>query len=178
MTCLIVGAVAVGVLVLFGGVFAVLGIYGVRKYIANAKTIEARNSLGQIGRDAVAAYENGNATPTGKTRGLCGSASRSVPSSIAAVRARKYQSSAAEWEVDATRLGGFSCLRFRLDMPQYYMYSYSAHGHAAAGDGFEATAQGDLNGDNKTSLFKLTGSVDSSGSLTVAPTLIEQDPAE
>ena len=34
------------------GVLAVLAVYGVRKYIANAKTAEAKNSLGQIGKDA------------------------------------------------------------------------------------------------------------------------------
>ncbi len=30
------------------GVLAALAIYGVRKYIANAKTAEARNALGQM----------------------------------------------------------------------------------------------------------------------------------
>src|SRR3954454_19415051 len=39
------------------GVLAVLAIYGVRKYIANSKTTEARNSLGQISKDASTAYE-------------------------------------------------------------------------------------------------------------------------
>ena len=33
------------------GILAVLAIYGVRKYLANAKTAEARNSLGQMGKD-------------------------------------------------------------------------------------------------------------------------------
>ena len=36
------------------GVLAVLAIYGVRKYIANSKTTEARNSLGQIAKDQAA----------------------------------------------------------------------------------------------------------------------------
>src|SRR6476661_1097900 len=39
------------------GVLAVLAVYGVRKYIANAKTAEAKNSLGQMGKDAVTAFE-------------------------------------------------------------------------------------------------------------------------
>src|SRR5260370_37732809 len=34
------------------GILAVLAIYGVRKYLANAKTAEARNSIGQIAKDA------------------------------------------------------------------------------------------------------------------------------
>ena len=36
------------------GVLAALAIYGVRKYIASAKTAEARNSLGQLAKDASA----------------------------------------------------------------------------------------------------------------------------
>src|SRR6185295_4557158 len=39
------------------GILAVLAVYGVRKYITNAKTAEARNSLGQISKDAATAYE-------------------------------------------------------------------------------------------------------------------------
>jgi type IV pilus assembly protein PilA len=37
------------------GILSVLAIYGVRKYVANAKTAEARNSLGQIAKDAATA---------------------------------------------------------------------------------------------------------------------------
>src|SRR6185503_3409454 len=40
------------------GILAVLAIYGVRKYIANAKTTEARNSLGQISKDAATSFES------------------------------------------------------------------------------------------------------------------------
>src|SRR5688572_31027622 len=39
------------------GILAVLAIYGVRKYIANAKTAEARNTVGKIQKDALAAFE-------------------------------------------------------------------------------------------------------------------------
>src|SRR5688500_2815541 len=38
------------------GILAALAIYGVRKYMANAKTAEARNSIGQMGKDAITAY--------------------------------------------------------------------------------------------------------------------------
>jgi len=177
--CLIIALICLGCLVLFGGIFVVLGIYGARKYIANAKMAEARNSLAQIGRDAVTAYEGGNALPAGRSgRALCGSASRSVPVNIAAVTGKKYQSTENDWEVDAPRRAGFACLRFSLSQPQYYVYSYKAHGSSAGGDGFEATAQGDLDADGKASLFKLVGSVDSSGALKLAPALIEQDPED
>src|SRR5580700_3746584 len=77
------------------GILSVLAIYGVRKYIANAKTAEARNSLGQIAKDAAAAVEREKGSAlvvTGQTailRQFCG-ASSSVPGTVPA--AAKYQS--------------------------------------------------------------------------------------
>src|SRR5688500_1518530 len=38
------------------GVLAALAIYGVQRYIANAKTAEAKNALGQISKDAKSAF--------------------------------------------------------------------------------------------------------------------------
>ena len=38
------------------GILAALAIYGVRRYMSNAKSAEARNSLGQMGKDAITAY--------------------------------------------------------------------------------------------------------------------------
>src|SRR5262245_63128056 len=78
------------------GVLAVLAIYGVRKYIANSKTAEAKNSLGQISKDAASAFEKEttNATliaPQGTSallRRLCGD-STTVPGAPPA--AAKYQ---------------------------------------------------------------------------------------
>src|ERR1700732_4616883 len=82
------------------GILAVLAIYGVRKYLANAKTAEARNSLGEIGKDAATAYEKesmlGAVLPVGSvaglSRSLCIAASASVPSAVASVKGQKYQS--------------------------------------------------------------------------------------
>jgi type IV pilus assembly protein PilA len=39
------------------GVLAALAIYGVRKYLLNAKTAEVRNAVGQMAKDAKAAFE-------------------------------------------------------------------------------------------------------------------------
>jgi type IV pilus assembly protein PilA len=174
--CLLALLIAVPIFLVLGGILATLAIYGTRKYIANAKTAEARNALAAIGRDAVAAYEReqGGATP----HRLCPSASRPVPVSVASVTARKYQSSPAEWQVDAASHAGFACLAFEMDRPQYYQYSYAAHGRGAAGDGIEATATGDLDGNGTTSLFTLTGKVGADGALVIAPSLVERDPTE
>jgi type IV pilus assembly protein PilA len=164
-TVLIVLMALGGALVLFGGVFAALGIYGVRKYIANAKTAEARNSLGQIGQVAALAYE--------KNHALCPSASKPIPANAASIRGTKYQSTEAEWKADARKHAGFACLGFWISTPQYFQYSYDA-----TPDGqFTATAHGDLNGNGKLSTFILRGHV-SGNTLMVSPTIDETDPEE
>jgi type IV pilus assembly protein PilA len=169
----IIAVIVVGVLVLIIGVFAVLGIYGTRKYIANAKTAEARNSLGQMGRDAVIAYERedlsaGSDTPSGVFHRLCPSARTPVPSSIAMVKGMKYQSASADWTSDP----GFSCLHFEMNSPQYYQYNYTS-----TADGFTSTARGDLNGDGVYSTFEHKGVVQN-GRVVVAPSILETNPEE
>jgi type IV pilus assembly protein PilA len=152
---------------------AVLGIYGVRKYIANAKQAEARNALGQIAKDAAAAYEYEKVAPGGAVvHRICPSASRSVPSSIAMVSGKKYQSSVADWNADCASDRGFCCLKYSMDMPQYYMYSYGATPVT-----FTAKANGDLNGDGITSTFMIRGEVVGSN-LQIAPNIEERDPDE
>jgi len=163
------------------GVLAVLAAYGVSKYIANAKTAEATNSVGEMARDATAAYEReGMAgtvmnvkTTTGVVRHLCGSSTASVPSAATSIQGRKYQSTVSEWNKDTAANAGFSCLKFTIDAPQYYMYSYAASGTSGhAGDTFTAQAQGDLNGDGVLSLYQLTGSITSNYVLYTAPNFI------
>src|ERR1700756_4257737 len=85
------------------GILAVLAIYGVRKYIANAKTAEARNNIGQIGKDAAAQFEKESMsgqvlaiqTSAAFSRSLC-KGGTSVPTAIDPVKGKKYQSSPAE----------------------------------------------------------------------------------
>jgi type IV pilus assembly protein PilA len=172
---LIVGACVV----LFGGVFVVLALVGVRKYVANAKTAEARNSLGQMAKDAAEAYEKESMATTlvpggsaAATHRVCPSASRPVPASIAMVSGKKYMSDPSDWTVDQATDSGFACLRFSMDMPQYYQYGYDA-----TPSSFTATAHGDLNGDGVTSSFVLRGRV-SGGSLDIAPNIEETNPQE
>jgi type IV pilus assembly protein PilA len=167
------------------GVLAVLAVYGVRKYIANAKTAEAKNSLGQMGKDAVSAYEgekmssailatNGS---TGVLRDVCGSASAKVPATKASIAGAKYQSSKTDWSptADVQTNVGFPCLRYEMTAPQYYMYGYSAAGGATGT--FLISAEGDLNGDGTTSLFSQNGKV-VEGRLLVSPSIAEVSPEE
>jgi type IV pilus assembly protein PilA len=178
------------------GVLAALAIYGVRKYIANAKTAEARNSLGQMGKDASTAFARegmpGDVLAVGATAAvsnrLCGPATATVPAGMASVQGRKYQSDPTEWNVDKAvppaPAAGFSCLKFSMADPQYYLYDYQSTGTTGAvGDTFTASAQGDLNGDGAAfSTFSLRGTVQAGSAggleLMVAPNIEEVDPEE
>jgi type IV pilus assembly protein PilA len=175
------------------GILAVLAVYGVRKYITNAKTAEARNSLGQIGKDASTKYEGEGmagavlapGSATGIVRQLCGTGlgQQTVPALPASIRGQKYQSTAADWNnaADSAAGIGWPCLRFSMNDPQYFQYGYvrnaAADATGAAGQ-FTATAQGDLNGDGVLSTFTLLGQIQANGVLNVAPNITDLNPDE
>jgi type IV pilus assembly protein PilA len=169
------------------GILAVLALYGVRKYVSNAKTTEARAALGRIAKDAATAYEGegmagsvlGTRTSAAISRRMCRSASASVPAAQSFIRGKKYQSKPTEWNVDAAGNSGFACIMFSIDQPQYYMYSYSISGSGSnPNDSFTATAQGDLDGNGVLSLFQISGSINSKYALNVAPNITEVRPDE
>ena len=148
------------------GMAAALAVYGVRRYISNAKAAEARNSLGQLAKDMVADWESER--PDGKPRSAkklvsYGPVPKTVPKGV------KYQSSASDWKPWAP-------LRFEMSAPQYYQYEIKA---AKDGESAEIIARGDLNGDGKTSQFKLLIKVDrTTNALRVSPAIAETDPEE
>lgn len=161
------------------GVLAAMAIYGVRRYLLNAKTAEAKSAVGRIAKDAVSAYERGstdsNLIAAGSTGGssahaFCGYTSdNSVPATVATVKGRKYQSKAEDWNK-----GPWPCLKFSMNEPQYYMYTYTS---TDTSKGFSAVANGDLDGDNTTSEFKLRAEV-TSGLVRVSPNIGEVNPEE
>jgi type IV pilus assembly protein PilA len=168
------------------GVLAVLAVYGVRKYIANAKTAEAKNSLGQLGKDAVTAFEGermsaavlSEGSAATLVRSMCQDGTvKSVPSAVGSVSGQKYQSKKDEWSnaADVKANTGFPCIKFEMTAPQYYMYTYHANG-TSTGD-FTATANGDLNGDGVASTFTYEGAIES-GRLKLAPSIGEVSPEE
>jgi type IV pilus assembly protein PilA len=169
------------------GVLAALAIYGVRKYIASAKTAEARNSLGAMGKAAAMAYDKEHSDTDVVTVGeasaatsnsLC-STTQKVPSDQTLIQGKKYQSSPADWNAN-----GWACLKFSMKDPQYYMYQYvlTGDGHTANATSFQCTAEGDLNGDTNLSTFTLNGALQAGSSggveVTLAPSIAEQDPEE
>jgi type IV pilus assembly protein PilA len=172
---IVAGVVLLGIIAIVA-VLAVLGVYGTRKYIANAKTAEARNSLGRMAKDAVAAYEGDSLggpaesemPSRGVVRRLCPSARAPVPAALHAVSGKKWQSSPSDWKNDP----GFSCLHFEVYSPQYYQYDYTN-----TGNGFTGTARGDLDGDNVPATFQLKGQL-VDDALVVAPSIEETNPDE
>jgi len=150
------------VVVAIVGVLAALAIYGVRKYVLNAKTAEVRNALGQITKDASSAYARESiagavlslGSITGVVNRLCQSAV-AIPSTPASIQGRKYQSQPSEWQ-DA----GWNCLRFSVSDPQYFQYNYWVTGSVTRdsdGDTFTALGRGDLDGDGQLSTFSMEG---------------------
>jgi type IV pilus assembly protein PilA len=162
------------------GVLAALAIYGVRKYVMNAKTAEARGAVARIGKDATTAFARPKMAGTvlalgGSAEGsfaLCGSAT-SVPSGKAKIKGAKYQSNPTEWTAGSMS-AGWQCLKFSMDDPQYFMYNYTADVSAGT---FSASGQGDLDADDALSTFTMNGAVQG-GSAMLAPNLIEVDPEE
>lgn len=142
------------------GVLAALAIYGVSKYLASAKTSEAKNTVGAITRAASAAYERESmnnqllgdaATGAAATHALCTSAAF-VPVNIPVNQ--KYQPSTVEGADYNTgsATGGWKCLGFTMSQPTYFSYGYvTGTGSGLSGAtaaGFEASAYGDLDGDS------------------------------
>ncbi len=172
------------------GILAALAIYGVRRYLQSAKTSEAKNSLGAMGRGAIGAYEREDTPPealaegtlsTNFTHDICGG-STVVPT--APPVGKKYQPSGvggADYDTGDS-VNGWKCLKFTMTNPQYYMYGYQGNRFgtggsaniaplatipvmpalAAASGVFRAYAQGDLDGDGTFSGFSLGGSVTTS----------------
>lgn len=158
------------------GVLAALAIYGVHRYLASAKTSEAKNTIGAIARGAKQAYERETAASelvqegtnsTNASHALCGSAT-AVPTNVPG--GTKYQPKTTNGDDfntgDATN--GWKCLKFSMTQAHYYKYYYvkgtGGPGKAAGApdptaDGFEASAEGDLNENGAFSTFALTGLV-------------------
>jgi type IV pilus assembly protein PilA len=161
------------------GILAALAIYGVTKYIANAKTAEARMTLGRIAKDASAAYNRENISSTvlvagttaAITNALCDDAT-AVPSSVPS--RQKYQSQPSDW-ASGSATAGWACLKFSMQDPQYFQYNYAVD-NVTSGT-FTAIAHGNLNGDSTTSDFTLLGTA-SGGVVKVAPSISETNPEE
>jgi hypothetical protein len=129
------------------GVLIGLSVYGARRYMQDAKSAEARVVLAQIAKSyAVTLLEPPAA---GKRPGLKKLVSLpAVPATVP--RGVAYQSAAGEWKA-------WEPIHFSLSEPQRYQYEVVA---AKDGKTAEILGRGDLDGNGKTSLFRLKISLD------------------
>lgn len=129
------------------GVLAALAIYGVTRYLASAKTSEAKNTLGALARGAQEAYSREQAASqllnaagelgASLNHDLCASSNWMLSGGAAAA-----PPPGAKQQVDVTifeNIGGgndknvgWNCLRFSLTDPTYYDYAYL--GNRVGGD--------------------------------------------
>jgi type IV pilus assembly protein PilA len=146
------------------GIVASLAISGVRKYLVNAKSAEARNAVGQIAKDYAVWWEKEDIKPRGRRKLV---SFPPVPKTIP--RGVKYQSMPSDWKA-------WEPIRFEMEAPQYYQYEVRASKDGSSADIF---ARGDLDGDGKPSEFRLHLTVDRARDmLIIAPSLEEHDPDE
>lgn len=168
------------------GVLAALAIYGVRKYVLNAKTAEVRSVVARIAKDATTAYAKPKMAGTVLTLGSASEASvamclsaAAVPSTEGDVSGAKYQSAPSDWGGNQTT--GWQCLNFSMEDPQYFQYNYQATGTNAVNNTFQAIGRGDLDADGDFSTFTLAGKIQQEGNdlvLIVAPNIAESNPQE
>jgi hypothetical protein len=142
-----------------------LSVFGVRRYVQQAKTAEVRVTLGEI----VRAYNQALQEPPPAGKKAPPKKLVSLPAVPAAVpRGVKYQSSADDWKAWAP-------IHFAFTEPQYFQYEVVA---AKDGKSAEIIARGDLNGDGKSSLYRIKLELDpKTGQLTVSEPS-ETDPLE
>jgi type IV pilus assembly protein PilA len=174
------------------GVLATLATFGVGRYVAAAKSVEATTNVGAIGKAVSAAAMRVVPTPgvTNPAPGLCAT-STPVPNAVRNIRGSKYQPSAAPG-VDynaGDEHTGWRCLRFMINSPHYYRYRYQSGGAPAAvglpnrgrlrgvnaAHTWSASAQGDLDGDGVYSWIVLLGTITDQRQIVTAPALHEQD---
>jgi type IV pilus assembly protein PilA len=180
------------------GVLAALAIYGVRRYLASAKTSEAKNTIGAVARGAKASFERETANTqlitaaaggnsTGSNHALCDTATP-VPATVPA--GVKYQPGTGTVDFDTgDSVAGWKCLKFSMTQAIYYKYTYtkggsplsSAKGSAAtvaAPESFEAAAEGDLDGDATTSGFAIVGQADAANEMRLSTQVFVADEYE
>jgi type IV pilus assembly protein PilA len=151
------------------GILATLAIYGVKTYMTNAKTGEAKGNIGRLGKDAAAAYEKENMAAAMLTAGGSVAAVHQLCPSGAAIPAAVPKGQKTQPDPTAWQGAGWSCLKFAVNSPVYYQYQYTKDSDSA----FTASAKGDLDGDGAVySTWSLKGEL-LSGAMRLAPTIME-----
>jgi type IV pilus assembly protein PilA len=153
------------------GVLAALAIVGVRNYLASAKTAEAKDKIGAIARAAVGAYERetynnemlaDGATSSTAMHVLCLSATPAPALFPHGTKSQPSTASQADFQLGSPTVG-WPCLKFGISDPTYYQFGYAVGGttslYNGGAGGFEAFAQGDLDGNQADSTFSRSGAI-------------------
>jgi hypothetical protein len=124
-----VALILAAVLVPLLGITSAIAIYGVRRYIMNAKSAEGRANVVVLAKGIASCASGSGSLP---------STSAAVPSKLASVSGMKYLASPGEWADPTLRCAGFS-----VKDPQYFQYQWVLLGRGRG----EARARADLDGD-------------------------------
>jgi hypothetical protein len=136
---IVVGAILV-LAVVGVGVMSALGVYGARKYISNAKSIEGKMGVTRLAGGIVSCAAQEQAE---KASLSLPDSAPPVPPTLSDVGGKKYMSSPAEWSA-AT----YACAHFDMSTPQYFQYEWQK---VSATEG-KAFARADLDGDGKAEI--------------------------
>lgn len=170
------------------GVLAALAIYGVTRYLASAKTGEAKSTIGAISKGAHQAFAGeqhaseivaDNTEGTQFSQDVCGRSNYSLTTGIP--DGKKAQGTVATFKNTGAgndSKNGWLCLKFEMTDPTYYRYGYDAVRIDAAAPtgvavppgkltgvlafpavGYYAFAEGDLDGDGTASALGVAASV-------------------
>jgi hypothetical protein len=135
------------------GMASAVTVYGVQKYVTNAKRAEAQSSLALMAKGMEGCAARGELPQT----------SQWVPADLSEVRGRKYQSTSVDWSSQ----DAFACSGAVLAEPQYFRYRWRKT--TAASGQFEAEA--DLNGDGIVDLALQQGVHCAAGKCEIEPLL-------
>jgi hypothetical protein len=124
--------------------------------------MEARVTVGEIARDLASSVEHGRKAH-GPARFPV--SAPAVPAEVP--KATKYQSTESDWTATWKEIG------FSMKEPQYFRYSI-----VTAPDRKHAVvrAEGDLDGDGKTSVYEIPMEIDSKGQVTQAAMKVVPEP--
>jgi hypothetical protein len=117
------------------GILAALSIYGVRKYLQNARRADGQHVVLEL---ATLIARCAKARATGGAATLPATA-EPVPRLLSSVSARKYMSSAGDWSGDA-----YTCAGFAMRDPQYFQYQWEKLSETQG----RVTARADLDGNS------------------------------
>ena len=155
------------------GILAAIAIPAFMSYMRRAKTSEASNNLKNLFQSAASYYSNETWGTQGVQRG------NTVATSFCTVTTGTTGNTAdtgkTQLDFEAAALSNFRAMGFSIGDPVYYNYEIAGTGadglcgHAAGENIYSFRANGDLDGDDISSLFELAAGTDTGNQMFRAP---------